>query len=291
MKKYEKANICAECFPFELNLALENQSDIIFIYQKHFLHLKVIHIMRKQLITLTTLATLALGISACSTVDENENSTAQTTSAQSNNAPSTPAEATQTEKSKEPEDSNTEANLEERKQAAALVNLFLGTMGANTLYNEQIIDREKDEELFDVMGENEDIKKLVSIARSGETLFMEPVDYENMSDTEIYDYIQANFRNSALYAQENATSEQPLEITVSADNFYELDNGDMVFLDYPKEEFLEKEKISSISEYDVNTDKDKTDIVLKKVGDKWKIHESFVKTYVKGMKNSDIKVF
>ena len=247
--------------------------------------------MRKQLITLSTLATLALGMSACSTVDENESSTAQTTSAQSNNAPSTPAEATQTEKSKEPEDSNTEANLEERKQAAALVNLFLGTMGANTLYNEQVIDREKDEELFDVMEENEDIKKLVSIARSGETLFMEPVDYENMSDTEIYDYIQANFRNSALYAQENATSEQPLEITVSADNFYELDNGDMVFIDYPKEEFLEKEKISSISEYDVNTDKDKTDIVLKKVGDKWKIHESFVKTYVKGMKNSDIKVF
>lgn len=244
----------------------------------------VIRKMKKtKLLTLSTLTILSLTIASCAAPSNEEPKPAE-----SNTVPSAGADSnTENIKEKEPEKGDEAVGeLGEKDAAAALVNLFLGTMGANNLYSEQIIDRPKDEELYDAMELTDNKEKAVSIARSGETLYMEPVDYENMSDDEIYNYIQANFRNSGLYAMSNANKETPLEITVSVKRFHKLDNGDMLLLDYLEEKFLENEGISEISEYNIDTDKDKTDIVLRKVGEEWKVHPGFIDTYIKGMKES-----
>lgn len=232
--------------------------------------------MRKKLITLAALATLALTATACANSDEKSTETGSDSSVS--------AEETKTENNKETEESNSEVNLEEKEKAVSQINLFFGTMGINTSYQKQVADREKDNELLTVMSEDEDFDKVISIVRSGDVLFMEPIDYENMSDTEIYDYIKAIYVNAGIVAQSRATSTEPMEIVTTVDNFYPLGNGDMLFFDFPVEEFLEKENISSLEEYDINTDEEQNDIILKKVGDKWKIHETFIKTYIQGAK-------
>lgn len=239
--------------------------------------------MRKKIITLAALTTLALTTTACASSDEK--------STETGNDSSVSAEETKTENTKETEESNSEVNLEEKEQAVSQLNIFLGTMGYNTSYYKQAADREKDDELLTVMSEDEDFDRVISIVRSGDVLFMEPIDHENMSDTEIYDYIQATYVNAALSAQTNATSKGNMELVTTVDNFHLLDNGDMLFLDYPVENFLEKENISSIEEYDINTDEEQNDIVLKKVGDRWKIHEAFIKTYIQGAKDSGVGEF
>ena len=236
--------------------------------------------MRKKLITLAALATLALTATACANSDEKSTETGSDSSVS--------AEDTKTENTKETEESNSEVNLEEKEQAVSQINIFLGTMGYNTSYYKQAADREKDNELLLVMSEDEDFDRVISIVRSGDLLFIETIDYENMSDTEIYDYIQATYVNAALFAQTSAVSTEPMEFLTTVDNFYSLGNGDMLFLDYPVENFLEKENISSLEEYDINADEEQNDIILKKVGDKWKIHEIFIKTYIQGAKDSGV---
>lgn len=239
--------------------------------------------MRKKIITLAALTTLALTTTACANSDEKPTETG--------NDSSVSAEETRNENTKETEESNSEVNLDEKEQAVSQLNLFLGTMGYNTSYYKQAADREKDNELITAMSEDGDFDKIVSIVRSGDVLFMEPVAHENMSDTEIYEYIQSTYVNAALSAQTNATSKGNMELVTTVDNFHLLDNGDILFLDYPIENFLERESISSLEEYDINTDKEQDDVVLKKVGDKWKIHEVFIKNYIQKMKDSGVGEF
>lgn len=229
--------------------------------------------MKKKMIVLTTLATLALTTTACTQSDENTIETGDTTTNSTENTGT--------------ENGDVKVDVGDKEQAVSTLNLFLGTMGMNGSYQEQSTVG-KDNELATIMSQNEDFDKVVSLVRSGDVVYMEPVNYENMSDNEIYDYIKANYLNAALTAQSQATSGNIEDYVVTVDDFHMLNNGDMLFLDYPVEMFLANENISSVEEYDIDTDNDKDDIVMEKVGDKWKIHEAFIKNYIEKMRSLDL---
>lgn len=240
----------------------------------------------------TRMFTIALGVStafllaSCADSESGDSSSESNSSAaKSNSVPSATDEGTEDKVDDESSEPVAEDSIvySDEQEVAAVVNLFLGTMGANTLYAEQIIDSPEDDELYNLMADDASASEIVSVARSG-ALFIEPIDAESMSDDELHRYILANFRNSALYAQTNGVSGQPLEIVVDSSMFYPADNGNAyVFIDYPVDEFLEKEGISDVNEYNVDTDVEQNDVVLTKVDGQWKIHHSTVDYYISGM--------